>query len=153
VIPYSFSEAAKRAGANVLADIGKLNVPYQGTTISFLRESASGAPDQISRLLRGLVDAVLLIHDPRAKADIREILRKNFRFPNAEDAEASYQVLAQMATIEIMPDPVAWKLVQRIVAKINPKVAQVDLNQLMNPLFVRNLEETGFLPAARKRLR
>jgi len=153
VIPYSFSEAAKRAGANVLADIGKLNVPYQGTTISFLRESASGAPDQISRLLRGLVDAVLLIHDPRAKADIREILRKNFRFPNAEDAEASYQVLAQMATIEIMPDPVAWKLVQRIVAKINPKVAQVDLNQLMNPLFVRKLEETGFLPAARKRLR
>lgn len=153
VIPYSFSEAAKRAGANVLADIGKLNIPYQGTTICFLRESASNSADTLSRLLRGLVDAVVLIHDPSAKPEIVEILRRNFRFPTAEDAEASYKVLAEMATVEVMPDPAAWKIVQRIVSKINPKVTQVDLNQLMNPIFVRNLEETGFLPAARKKVR
>ena len=143
VIPYSFSEAAKRAGANVLADIGKLNIPYQGTTLCFLRESPSNSADTLSRLLRGLVDAVVLIHDPSAKPEIVEILRRNFRFPTAEDAEASYKVLAEMATVEVMPDPAAWKIVQRIVSKINPKVAQVDLNQLMNPLFVRNLEETA----------
>lgn len=153
VIPYSFSEAAKRAGANVLADIGKLNIPYQGTTISFLRESPANSPDVISRLLKGLVDAVVLIHDPSARVDIMEILRKNFRFPNAEDAKASYDVLAQMATIEIMPDPAAWKLVQRIVAKINPRVAQVDVSQLMNLAYVRNLEESGFLAAARSKIK
>ena len=153
VIPYSFSEAAKRAGANVLADIGKLNFSYQGTTISYLRESAASSPDQITRLLKGLVDAVLLIHDPNAKPDIVEILRKAFRFPKPEDAEASYKVLTIMATIDMMPDPAAWKLVQKITAKINPKVAQVELNQLLNPTFVRNLEESGFLPDARKRLR
>jgi len=153
VIPYSFSEAAKRAGANVLADIGKLNIPYQGTTISFLRESPANSPDVISRLLKGLVDAVVLIHDPSARVDIMEILRKNFRFPNAEDAKASYDVLAQMATVEIMPDPAAWKLVQRIVAKINPRVAQVDVSQLMNLAYVRNLEESGFLAAARSKIK
>jgi ABC-type nitrate/sulfonate/bicarbonate transport system substrate-binding protein len=153
VIPYSFSEAAKRAGANVLADIGKLKFPYQGTTISYLRQSAASSPDQITRLLKGLVDAVLLIHDPNAKPDIVEILRKAFRFPKPEDAEASYKVLTIMATIDMMPDPAAWKLVQKITAKINPKVAQVELNQLLNPTFVRNLEESGFLPDARKRLR
>src|SRR5919106_610688 len=59
VIPYSFSEAAKRAGANVLADIGKLKIPYQGTTICFLRESSSNSTDTIFRLLKGLVDAVV----------------------------------------------------------------------------------------------
>jgi ABC-type nitrate/sulfonate/bicarbonate transport system substrate-binding protein len=153
VIPYSFSEAAKRAGANVLADIGKLNIPYQGTTICFLRESASNSADTLARLLRGLIDAVVAIHDPSAKPEIVEILRRNFRFPTAADAEASYRVLAEMATVEVMPDPAAWKIVQRIVSKINPKVAQVDLNQLMNPVFVRNLEESGFLAAARKKLR
>jgi ABC-type nitrate/sulfonate/bicarbonate transport system substrate-binding protein len=153
VIPYSFSEAAKRAGANVLADIGKINVPYQGTTICFLKDTPSAVPDQIQRLLKGLIDSVVLIHDRRAKADVVEILRKAFRFPTAEDAEASYKVLTAMATIEITPDPAAWKLVQRIVAKINPKVAHVDLTQLINPAFVRDLENTGFLPAARKQLR
>ncbi|HEY7217681.1 MAG TPA: ABC transporter substrate-binding protein [Candidatus Binatia bacterium] len=153
VIPYSFSEAAKRAGANVLADIGKLNFPYQGTTISYLRDSAASSPDQITRLLKGLVDAVVLIHDPSAKPAVVEILRKAFRFPKPEDAEASYKVLTIMATIDIMPDPAAWKLVQKITAKINPKVAQVELGQLINPVFVRNLEESGFLPEARKKLR
>lgn len=153
VIPYSFSEAAKRAGANVLADIGKLNFPYQGTTLCFLRESAASSPDQISRLLKGLVDAVVLIHDPGAKPDIVEILRKAFRFPKAEDAEASYKVLTIMATIDMMPDPAAWKLVQKVTAKINPKVAQVELNQVLNPAAVRSLEDSGFLAEARKKLR
>jgi ABC-type nitrate/sulfonate/bicarbonate transport system substrate-binding protein len=153
VIPYSFSEAAKRAGANVLADIGKLPIPYQGTTICFLRDTPSSSPDTIMRLLKGLIDSVLLIHDPGAKNDITEILRKSFRFPRLEDAEASYKVLAQMATIELLPDPAAWKIVQRIVTRINPKVAQVDINQLNNPAFVRALEESGFLADARRRLR
>ena len=153
VIPYSFSEAAKRAGANVLADIGKLNFPYQGTTLCFLRESAASSPDQISRLLKGLVDAVVLIHDPSVKADIVEILRKAFRFPKAEDAEASYKVLTIMATIDMMPEPAAWKLVQKVTAKINPKVAQVELGQVLSPAAVRSLEESGFLAEARKKLR
>ena len=153
VIPYSFSEAAKRAGANVLADIGKLNFPYQGTTLCFLRESTASSPDQISRLLKGLVDAVVLIHDPGAKPDIVEILRKAFRFPKPEDAEASYRVLTIMATIDMMPDPAAWKLVQKVTAKINPKVAQVELNQVLSPAAVRGLEDSGFLTEARKKLR
>jgi hypothetical protein len=52
-----------------------------------------------------------------------------------------------------MPDPAAWKIVQKIVAKINPKVAQVDFNQLVNPAFVRNLEDSGVLAAARSKIR
>ena len=152
-IPYSFSEAAKRAGANVLADIGKLPIPYQGTSICFLRDSPSHNPDLISRLLKGVVDSVVMIHDPSARLDVTEILRKSFRFPRLEDAEASYKVLGQMATLDLLPDPAAWKIVQRIVARINPKVTQVDVSQLNNPAYVRALEENGFLAEARRRLR
>ena len=153
VIPYSYSEAAKRAGANVLADIGKLTFPYQGTTLCYLQESSSSAPDQVSRLLRGLADAVVLIHDPSAKPEIIEILRKAFRFPKPQDAESSYKVLTIMATLDMRPDPNAWKLVQKITARINPKVAQVELSQVLNPAPMRSLEESGFLAEARKKLR
>jgi ABC-type nitrate/sulfonate/bicarbonate transport system substrate-binding protein len=153
VIPYSFSEAAKRAGANVLADIGKLNFPYQGTTICFMRESPASAPEQIARVLKGLADAVVMIHDPAAKPEIVETLRKAFRFPRPEDAESSYRVLTIMATLDMAPDPAAWKIVQRVIARINPKVAQVELNQLVSPVAVRDLEESGFLAEARKKLR
>jgi hypothetical protein len=35
----------------------------------------------------------------------------------------------------------------------NPKVGQLDLSQLLTPNFVRNLEESGFLPEARKKVK
>jgi ABC-type nitrate/sulfonate/bicarbonate transport system substrate-binding protein len=152
VIPYSFSEAAKRGGANVLADIGKLEFPYQGTTLCFFRDSPAAAHDQVSRMLKGMADAVVMIHDPQAKPEIVEILRKAFRFPRAEDAEASYKVLNIMATLDMAPDPAAWKIVQKVIARINPKVAQVELGQVLNPGPVRELEESGFLREARKKL-
>ena len=40
-----------------------------------------------------------------------------------------------------------------MTAKINPKVAQVELSQLLNPAAVRSLEDSGFLTEARKKLR
>jgi ABC-type nitrate/sulfonate/bicarbonate transport system substrate-binding protein len=153
VIPYSFSESAKRGGANVLADIGKLNILYQGTALCYPREMATTSSDIILRFLKGIVDAVVLIHEPGTKADITEILRKNFRFSKADEAEASYWVLNLMATVEIMPSLPAWKTVQKVVSRINPKVAEVDLNQLLTSVFVRNLEESGFLGDARKKLK
>ena len=129
------------------------HVSFTSSGVTFSREVFASAPDQVSRLLKGLVDAVVLIHDPGAKPDVVEILRKAFRFPKTEDAEASYKVLTIMATIDMMPDPAAWKLVQKVTAKINPKVAQVELSQLLNPAAVRSLEDSGFLAEARKKLR
>jgi hypothetical protein len=58
-----------------------------------------------------------------------------------------------MATLDMTPDPNAWKLVQKITARINPKVAQVELSQVLNPIPMRSLEESGFLAEARKKLR
>ena len=103
-------------------------------------------------MLKGLADAVVLIHEPSARPEIIEILRKAFRFPRPEDAEASYKVLTIMATVDMEPDPAAWKIVQKVIAKINPKVAQVDLSQVISPTAVRNLEESGFLSEARKKV-
>ena len=70
-----FIKSARSLGFSI-ADIGKLPIPYQGTTICFLRDTPSNNPDVITRLLKGAVDAVVMIHDPAAKAEVTEILRK-----------------------------------------------------------------------------
>jgi hypothetical protein len=43
--------------------------------------------------------------------------------------------------------------VQRIVAKLNPKIAQVDLDQIIDASYVRHLEASGFLTELRKKAR
>ena len=41
MLPYSYAEAAKRAGARSLADVGALKVVYQATVMCSLKDSSS----------------------------------------------------------------------------------------------------------------
>jgi hypothetical protein len=58
-----------------------------------------------------------------------------------------------MSTLDLAPNPAAFKAVQRIVARVNPKIAQVDLDQIIDASFVRTLETSGYLSELRKKLR
>ncbi len=41
VVPYSYSDMAKRAGAKALADAGKLNLTYQATVMCSQKDSSA----------------------------------------------------------------------------------------------------------------
>jgi ABC-type nitrate/sulfonate/bicarbonate transport system substrate-binding protein len=152
VIPYSFADIAKRSGARSLADFGTVKVLYQATALCHQRESSAISPDTTVGLTKGLVESLVYIHDPSHKRDVMEILKKNLRLSKEEDLEASYRVTRQqMPSLDIAPNPDVWNLIRRIVARVNPKVQEVDLEQLIAPAAVRNLEESGFLPEMRKK--
>jgi ABC-type nitrate/sulfonate/bicarbonate transport system substrate-binding protein len=151
VIPYSFADMAKRAGARSLADVG-MKINYQATGICSQRDSSTISPETMVGLTKGLVEALVYIQDPNHKREVMEVLRKNLRLNKEEDIEASYKVTRQqMPSLDVAPNPEVWKLIQRIVSRINPKVQEVDLDQLIVTRAVRNLEESGFLPEMRKK--
>jgi ABC-type nitrate/sulfonate/bicarbonate transport system substrate-binding protein len=152
VIPYSFADMAKRAGARSLADLGALKIIYQATAICSQKDSSGISPEIMVGLTKGLVEALVYIQDPGHKRDVMEVLRKNLRLSKEEDIEASYKVTRQqMPSLDVAPNPDVWRLIQRIVTRINPKVQEVDLEQLIVNSAVRNLEESGFLPEMRKK--
>ncbi len=151
VLPYSFADIAKRAGLRSLVDTGTLKFSYQGNVLCLSRELAANAPDLVTRIVKGVIEAVVFIHGPSHKQDVMEVLRKNLRLPKAEDAEASYRVLRRMTNLDVAPNLEAWRSMQRIVSRVNPKVGQVDLTQVLDGSFVRRIEESGFLPEMRKR--
>ncbi len=153
VLPYSFSNQAKRAGLRSLADSGKLKAPYQGNAICTQRDVIGNSPDLIMSLVKGLIEGVVFALDPAYKQDMMEFLKKKLQLTKAEDVEASYKVLRLMTTIDVAPSLEAWRNIQRLTSRVNPKVAQVDLDQVMIGSFVQELERTGFLPEMRKKLR
>jgi hypothetical protein len=57
-----------------------------------------------------------------------------------------------MTTLDIAPNLEAWKAIQRTVSRVNPRVQEADLNQILVGSFFRSLEESGFLPEMRKKL-
>ena len=151
VIPYSFADMAKRAGARSLADVG-VKINYQATAICSQKDSSAVSPEIMVGLTKGLVEALVYIQDANHKREVMEVLKKNLRLSKEEDIEASYKVTRQqMPSLDVAPSPDVWRLIQRIVSRINPKVQEVDLDQLIVTSAVRNLEESGFLPEMRKK--
>lgn len=150
VLPYSFGDIARKAGLRSLG--GQVEVPFQSNVLCSSRDFIVKSPALVVPLIQGMIEAVRLIHDPSHKEDVKEILKRNLRFSKPEETEASYKVLRIMNTLDVGPNVEDWKRIQRIVSRVNPKVGQLDLTQVLDGSFVRTLEKSGFLPEMRKKL-
>lgn len=149
VLPYSFGDMAKRAGLHSLG--GDLVVPLQSNVLCSSRELIGKSPELVAHLIQGMIEAVVLIHDPSHKEDVKEILKKHLRFSKPEDAEASYRLLSIMNTLDVIPNVESWRMIQRIVSRVNAKVGQVNLEEVLNARLVQNLEDNGFIAEMRKK--
>jgi len=152
VITYASAAVAKKAGLRSLANTSEMRVPYQGATLCTRSDRITNSPDLITRLVRGMIEGVAFIHDPRNKRDVMAVLKKNLRLSTDEDAERSFNSLRMVSSLDVTPDLEAWRNIQRLVARANPKVAQVDIQQIINGSFVKAFEENGFLPELRKKV-
>ena len=153
VVPYSFADMAKRAGARSLADAGALKLVYQGTLFCAQKDSGAVTTETMINLTKGLIEALVYIQEPARKRDVMESLKKNLRLSKEEDAESSYNVSRlQMPDLDVAPNLEAWRTYRRILARVNPKVQEADLEQIITGSVVRNLQESGFLTEMRKRL-
>ena len=150
---YSLSEAPLRSGFRSLVDGAELKAPYQGPSMCALKEVLSARRDFFQRLTRGLAEATAYILDDANKSEVVKTLSKHLRLSKPDEGEASYKTLRLMATLDLAPNPAAFKVVQRIVAKVNPKIAQVDIDQIIDSSYVRSLENNGFLPELRRKVR
>lgn len=99
-----------------------------------------------------MIDGVVYLLDARNKREVAEIMKKHLRLNSDEDAETSYHSLRSIASLDIAPDPAAWKNIQRFIARVNPKAGLVDINESINLNVVKALEDSGYLAEARKKV-
>ena len=104
----------------------------------------------MTRLAKGMVDAIVYILDTRNRKEVAAVLKKHLRLNADEDAETSYNSLRTIVSLDIAPDLEAFRNVQRIAARVNPKINQVDVNDAINLSVVKSLENSGYLAEARK---
>ncbi len=150
---YSLSEPALKAGFRSLVDAADLKAPYQGPSVCALKDVLANRQDFFLRLTKGLAEATAYILDAGNKADVLKVLMKNLRLQKTDEGEASFKVLRLMTTLDLAPNLAAFKAVQRIVARVNPKIAQLELDQITDGSFMRNLEANGFMTELRKKVR
>ena len=151
VITQASAAVAKRAGLRSLANTADLKVPYQGVGVCTRSDRIVNSPDLIMRLVKGMIEGVAFIHSPRNKREVMEVLKKHLRLSTDQDAETSYNALRTVSSLDVAPDPEAWKNIQKYVARVTPKVGLLDIQQIITGNYVKTLEETGFLAETKKR--
>ena len=151
ILPYSYADIAKRAGARSLADAGALKIVYQATVLCALKDSNIVTPEMTIGLTKGLIESLIYILEPANKREVVAMLKRNLRL--GKDEDAAYRVAQlQMPNVEVGLNHDSWKTVRRLVARINPKVQEIDLDQVIVSSVMQNLEASGFMAEMRKRL-
>jgi len=143
---------AKRAGMRSLVNSTEMRIPLQTVGICGRSELFAASPELMTRLAKGMIDAIVYILDVHNKREVAAVMKKHLRLNSDEDAETSYHSLRSITSLDIAPDALAWKNVQRFIARVNPRAGQLDVNESINLSLMKTLEENGYLAEARKKV-
>jgi len=144
VLGYTFSRAIPRAGGRILAELPKLNVPYQGTGLVARRSFIDGAPETVERTLKALIRANRFIQDKSNAALVIHSLKKWLRIPPTQNIDDIYFRMSQLYDRTIAPTRPGIQNALRVLSKADPKFAKLKADDLVDDRIARKLEKEGF---------
>ena len=140
---YTFASVLERQGFRVLADLAKLNIPYQNTALLAHRKYLTTAPEVTERLLRAMSDAVVFVLEPKNKSLVLRSIAKGLRLPRPEDALGGYERLGNMYQRRIFPNVEGIRSTIRFLGPTNEKIRALKAEDLVDERFVKKLAQEG----------
>jgi len=115
------------------------------------RRTAAAKPQVIEGYLKALIEAIAYVVDPVNKQSVIRIVATNLRLSNPADAEEAYHSVVN--SIERVPYMTldGMKRLHRLLITINPKVADVRVESVIDNSFVNKLESSGFIQSVSKK--
>src|SRR3972149_9317559 len=143
-LTYGYSKPLKDKGFPLLLDMAKAPIPYQGLAPATRRSYIRQNPQIIDGLMRGFVESIAFIHRAANKEIVIRSLMKNQRLQNPQDAEAGYQSLQWMYSLDIKPNVPGIANMARLLALGNPKVKSVKMEDGVDQAPSQRLEQSTF---------
>lgn len=143
VLGYTFSRMVQRNGGRVLAELPKLNIPYQGVGLVARRSLINGFPDTAEKTLRALTKANRFIQDRNNQPVVLNSLRKWLRLPSTEGGEDLYERMRLLYDRRISPTREDIQNSLRVLSKIDPKFSKLKVEELIDDRIARKLAKEG----------
>ena len=140
---YAFSQTVQRHGFRVLADLAKVDIPYQGIGIAARKSFLEQSPDAAEKTLKAVARAIAYYQDPANKQNIVSILAKWLRLQRSEDALAGYEAVRALYSRRIFPTVEGVRNTLRILERVDPKFGRMKAENLIDDRIVRKLERDG----------
>lgn len=146
-IPYTL--IARKMGFRELVDYDKLGIVYPYNTVTTLRQTPSKNPDVTERLLKTLIEAISVFKSSREKS--LAAMKKYMRGASEDILEETYRYTS--AELEQVPVPSleVTRAALDIISLQYPQAKQADPSLIIDPSFVRRIEQSGFIGALYKK--
>ncbi len=131
-------------GYNPLLNLNQAKIPYQNTVLGAKRDFIAARPKVMENFVRATVEAYGYIFNRENKQAVKEVIARNLRMRNVEDAEDYYTGALEELDRKPYPTAQGLRTVLKYVAEQNPKVASLKAEELIDSSLLRKLDDEGF---------
>jgi NitT/TauT family transport system substrate-binding protein len=138
-------------GYNVLYNLKTTGATLPQNMLVATRRTAAAKPQVIEAYLKTMIEAIAVTLDPANKELVTRLLVSNLRLTNPADAEESY--LAVINSYERAPHTSleGMKRLQALLVQINPKIAEVRVENVIDNSLMNKLESSGYIQSVSKK--
>jgi NitT/TauT family transport system substrate-binding protein len=132
---------ANQGGFNVIVDMSETSMPYCNQGVIAMRKYVEDNPDVVRRMMRSLVEGIA-----RYKQNRQESIAAVGAIAGNEDPvklEHLRDAWAKVYPAKPYPDLAGLRFVLDEMAAADPRLAQLDPERMLEPRFIRELDESG----------
>src|SRR6266545_824420 len=141
-----FSRRLKRSGYNFLGEVEK--IPLVGTSIVVKADFLASHQTTMRNALRALIEGHGFVLNPANKPAVMEIMTKKLGITDPTAANDGYDDYVRRTDKKAFVVVDGLKNIQRFMKLRNPKIADINLDRLIDESIPRELEKNGFLEQA-----
>ena len=138
-------------GYSVLYNSRNTGATLPQTMLATTRRIAAAKPQVIEAYLKTLVEAIAVTLDPANKEMVIRVLTSNLRLSNLADAEESYHAVINSYERAPHTNLEGMKRLHKLMTQINPKIADVRVENAIDNSFMNKLETSGYIQSLYKK--
>ena len=146
VLSTAFSQPLRARGYPVLLELRTANIPLTLASLIARKETVEQSPQLVERVLKGLLRALVFIHNPGNREAVTQILARRLRV-DQQAAEEAYRTALETLERKPYTSPEGLLNIRRMLARSNPKVATVQVEDVVDTRILRKLDDSGFIDA------
>lgn len=135
---------ARKAGFNELASLADLGLDYLGTSLVTSRSVIDKKRELVRRVVTAFAEGIHF-YKTNKQASLHSI-GKLMKIDDAEAIEESYNAYAIKFMARLpYPDPKGIEIILKDLERTNPKAKGADPTSFLEPRFLRELEDSGYI--------
>jgi NitT/TauT family transport system substrate-binding protein len=138
-------------GFNVLYNLKAAGVTLPQSVLATTRRTAATKPQVIDAYLKTMIEAIAVTVEPANKDGVVRTIATNLRLSNLADAEEAYHAVVNAVERVPYSNLENMKRLHRLLIQVNPKVADVRVESVIDNSFISKLENSGYIQSVYKK--